>query len=334
MLNKSAQLVSNYSPIKYHHFCLNNTDLFCFRDDFYLCICSENHSRAECFRYNSKHDQCSHCLAGGRCLKGDQVKSTDFICLCPPCHSGTHCQFNSNSFAFTLDQLFFIDLISINRKAIVRLLIILPLVLFLLALPNNLFSIVTFRRQNCLRNGIGQYLLYMSIINQFNLGFLAARLIHLTINITELHSDSSLDNYLCKIFSFLLTSSSRIVYWLASLIAIERVYMTLFLNGRWLRKPHIARRLIAFTVVVVLISSDIHELIFIKSLFGINDGKGAMCIFEFPVIHRSTWLLFHLIISVINTMRPLFINICCTILISCILIKKKTKIRTTKTCTY
>ncbi|CAF3380142.1 unnamed protein product [Rotaria socialis] len=232
MLNKSAQLISNYSPIKYHHFCLNNTDLFCFRDDFYLCICSENHSRVECFRYDSKHDQCSHCLAGGRCLKGDQVKSTDFICLCPPCHSGTHCQFNSNSFAFTLDQLFFIDLISINRKAIVRLLIILPLVLFLLALPNNLFSIVTFRRQNCLRNGIGQYLLYMSIINQFNLGFLAARLIHLAINITELHSDSSLDNYLCKIFSFLLTSSSRIVYWLASLIAIERVYMTLFLNGR------------------------------------------------------------------------------------------------------
>ncbi|CAF1672573.1 unnamed protein product [Rotaria magnacalcarata] len=333
MLNKSAQLSSNYSPIKYHHFCRNNTDLFCFRDDFYLCICSENHSRVECFRYDSKHDQCSHCLADGRCLKGDQAKSTDFICLCPPCHSGTHCQFNSNSFAFTLDQLFFIDLISINRKTIVRLLIILPLVLFLLALPNNLFSIITFRRQNCLRNGIGQYLLYMSIINQFNLGFLAARLIHLTINITELHSESSLDNYLCKIFSFLLTSSSRIVYWLASLVAIERVYMTLFLNGRWLRKPHIACRLIVCTVVVVLIS-DIHELIFIKSLFGINGGQGAMCVFEFPVIHRSTWLLFHLIISVINTMLPLFINICCTISISCILIKKKMNIRATKSCTY
>jgi hypothetical protein len=328
ILDNETQVISNYSPIKYHYLCRNNTNLFCFRDGFYLCICDENHSRVECFLYDSTLDQCSQCLAGGRCLTGDRLRPNNFICLCPPCHSGTNCQFNSNSFAFTLDQLFFTDLISINQKPTVRLLIIISVLLFLLAIPNNLFSIVTFRRRNCLCNGIGQYLLYMSVINQLNLGLLASRLIHLAINITGLHSHPLINHYLCKILSYLLTSSSRMVYWLSSLVAIERVYMTLFLNGRWLRKPYIARRLIVFTVISILIS-DIHELIFVKSLFGINDGKGGMCVIEFPINYRSTWLLFHLILSIMNSILPLLINICCTITISCIVLKKKMNTRKT-----
>jgi hypothetical protein len=127
-----TQRISDYSPIKYHSICRNNTDLFCFRDDFYLCICDENHSRVECFRYDYQLDQCSYCLAGGRCLKGDRSKSNDYICLCPPCHSGTKCQFNSNSFAFTLDQLFYTDLVSKTHKTAIQLIILIPLLVMVL----------------------------------------------------------------------------------------------------------------------------------------------------------------------------------------------------------
>jgi hypothetical protein len=332
--SNDTQVISNYSPIKYHYLCQNNTNLFCFRDDFYLCICDENHTRVECFRYDYKLDYCSYCLAGGRCITEDRLRSNNFICLCPPCYSGSKCQFNSNSFGFTLDQLFFTDLISsIHKKTTFRSLIIIPLLLFLLALPNNFFSIITFRRQNCLRNGIGQYLLYMSIINQLNLGVLAARLIHLAVNITGMHSYPSMDQYLCKILSYLLTSSSRMVYWLSSLVAIERVYMTLFLSGRWLKKPHIARRLIVLTLVGILIS-DIHELVFVKSLLEINNDNGGMCVIEFPINNQSTWILFHHIISIINSILPLLINICCTITISCVIMKKKINILVRNTRMY
>ncbi|CAF4791897.1 unnamed protein product, partial [Rotaria sp. Silwood2] len=161
MTDKSTQWISNYSPIKYHHLCRNNPDLFCFQDDFYLCICNENHSGVEYFLYDSKHDQCSYCLAGGRCLKGDRDKPTDFICLCPSCHSGADCQFTSNSFAFTLDQLFFVDLTSINLKRTVCLLIIISALLFAIALLNNICSFATFRHQKCFCNGVGQYLFCM-----------------------------------------------------------------------------------------------------------------------------------------------------------------------------
>jgi hypothetical protein len=173
----------------------------------------------------------------------------------------------------------------------------------------------------------------MSIINQLNLGVLAARLIHLAVNITGMHSYPSMDQYLCKILSYLLTSSSRMVYWLSSLVAIERVYMTLFLSGRWLKKPHIARRLIVLTLVGILIS-DIHELVFIKSLPEINNDNGGMCVIEFPINNQSTWILFHHIISIINSILPLLINICCTITISCVIMKKKINILVRNTRMY
>jgi hypothetical protein len=120
------------------------------------------------------------------------------------------------------------------------------------------------------------------------------------------------------------------VYWLSSLVAIERVYMTLFLNGRWLRKPHIARRLIILTVVSILVS-DIHEIIFVKSLSGINNDNSGMCVIEFPIYSRSRWTLFHLIVSIMNSILPLLINICCTMTISIVVAKKKINTRKTGT---
>ena len=63
--------ISESSPIRYHQICRENLDLLCFRGDIYLCLCGENHTRVECFLYDDGLDRCSHCLAGGRCLKGD-----------------------------------------------------------------------------------------------------------------------------------------------------------------------------------------------------------------------------------------------------------------------
>ncbi|CAF1051471.1 unnamed protein product [Rotaria magnacalcarata] len=210
MTDNSTQWISNYSPIKYHHLCRNNTDLFCFQDDFYLCICNENHRGVEYFRYDSKHDQCSYCLAGGRCLKGDRDKPTDFLCLCPSCHSGADCQFTSNSFAFTLDQLFFVDLTSINLKRTVFLLIIISVLLFAIALLNNICSFAKFRHQKCLCNGVGQYLFCMSIINQICISFFVVRLIHLGLTVYGLHSHPMSDSILRKVFGYSLKCSIRI----------------------------------------------------------------------------------------------------------------------------
>ena len=54
----------------YHHICRNNTQLVCHHDESYLCICQNNHDRAECFINEIEHDRCSKCLSEGRCVQG------------------------------------------------------------------------------------------------------------------------------------------------------------------------------------------------------------------------------------------------------------------------
>ena len=68
-------------------------------------------------------------------------------------------------------------------------------------------------------------------------------LLHLMPSMSETFSSSSRWNDgLCKSLNYFLTSSSRMVYWLTSLISIERMYMTLFVDlelslwCRWTKK--------------------------------------------------------------------------------------------------
>ncbi|CAF0816639.1 unnamed protein product [Adineta ricciae] len=312
------------SPIKYHFLCTNGTDLLCFYDMNYLCICDENHTRTECFEYDHSLDRCFNCLSGGKCIQGNRLKADDYLCICLPCHSGKSCQFSSKSFSFTLDQLFSADLLSRNRfvrYASIYLLTIGSSIIFLIGFINNIFAFVTFRRPKCRRYGSGQYLLFMSIINQISLGVLALRLIHLTVNMLTQYFHPTFNNVCCSLLNYLLKSSSRLTYWLVALIAIERVYTTVFLNKQWLKKPYIARRLIILTTSGILVTSA-YELPFVTSHSGFNDAKSSICILAFPN-HDSGWVYIHQGVTIINALVPFVINLCSMITIMYVVIQKK-----------
>ena len=201
------------SPIRYHRLCLKNAGLLCFRDETYLCICADNQTRVECFHYDQHLDRCSCCLAGGRCLRGNPSQPNDFFCICLPCHSGKQCQFNPESFVvmINLDQLFWTDLLSDRQQTTISFLMFFSLIAFLLAIPNNLFTFVTLRRRACLRHGVSHYLLWMSVINQINLGFFVLRLVHLIVNTTEVSFISRWNDGLCKSLNYFLSSLGRMV---------------------------------------------------------------------------------------------------------------------------
>ena len=321
------------SPIRYHQICILEPTRLCFRDDFYLCICGENHSRVECFLYDDQLDRCEHCLSDGRCLRGDPYRSNDFVCLCPECYSGQQCQFNTKSFSFTLDQLFSPDLLSGQGQMTTSLLIFFSLFLFVLALPNNLFSLLTLLRRSCLRHGVGHYLLWMSVTNQLSIALLTARLIHLSVIMTMFRSSPIVDDLFCKLLSYLLTCVTRLSSWLPSFVALERVYTTIFLNKQWFKQPHIARYLILITCCLILLSAT-DELVFVKSFSSIEGGSSVMCVIEYPKLHRSTWTSLHQVVSIIHFLLPLLINLCSTLTIMSIVIKSKINIRAPKNCRF
>ncbi|CAF1660581.1 unnamed protein product, partial [Rotaria sp. Silwood1] len=71
-----------------------------------------DHYEAICFSHNPQIDHCGKCLSKGQCLHGDLTNSKDFICLCPKCYQGPHCELNLQAFGFTLDSL----LIEFSKK--------------------------------------------------------------------------------------------------------------------------------------------------------------------------------------------------------------------------
>ena len=330
--NQCDNVHSNISAIQYHHICINNSDLICFHDNFYLCICNANHSRVECLNYDQTLDQCSYCLSGGRCLKGNPQQLNDFICFCPSCYSGRYCQFNSQSFTFILDQLFFTDLTSPGKQWRLSSIIVASLFSFLLAIPNNLFSFVTLRRKSCLQIGLGHYLLSISLLNQITLGFLTTRLIHFSLIITNPRSYSIIDDILCKFLNYFVICFTRTSYWFSSFVALERVYTVIFLNGQWFKQPHTARRLMALSSILIFFSAA-YELIFVRLFVSSeSDDRLTMCVLDFSSRRRTTWITIHQTVSILHSILPLFINIGSTITIISIVVKKKMNISMANKC--
>ena len=310
------------SVFQYHSVCQQHRNLSCFYDDKYLCLCEEHHQRVECLNYDPKTDGSEKCLARGRCVQSRRDKAS--LCICPSCHSGHRCQFNFESFAFTLDQLFYADLSSSNRQLrsfVFYSLLIGPWILFFLGLGNNLSSFVTFRQKQSLQNGIGQYLYFMSLFNQINLTFLLIRLTHLTINIASPYTSPLFDNLFCKFSNYFLISSTRIIYWLSSLIAVERVYVVLFLQGIWLKKPRTARRFL-FTLVVIVLLCSSYELYLVRSEITSEDGFNAICTMNFPT-HTSAWTFLHMVVTILDSLVPFSINLISTVVIIYTVTKKK-----------
>ena len=297
----------------------------CFHDDVYLCICGRNHSHVECFIYDNQLDRCSNCLSEGRCLRNHHRKENVFLCVCPACYSGRRCQFNWKSFAFTLDQLLYVDLTSSARTTTIIWLIILSLLICLLSIPNNAFSFVTLKRRDCLRNGVGRYLLCLSVVNQISLILLIVRFIHIVVGLSFPTSQPVVSDIFCKLFTYTLTSFTRISFWLNTFVTFERVYTTLFLTKRWFRQPHIARRLI-ITLMLMTCFSASYELIFNKSFSNTDERQGTVCVTEFPLKHQRMWTVLHQIIAITNFLLPIIINIGCTLAIIVVVLRTKLSI--------
>ena len=297
----------------------------CFFDAHYLCFCEIDNYRAEFFNYKHELDRCDGCFSNGRCVRGDLQKDNDFLCVCPKCFYGHRCQYSTEQFSFTIEQLFQDGLLSstaITRQLTFYSIIIIPCLFFIIGAFSNLFTFVTFYRTKFLRNGIGNYLLIGSVINQLTLFFLAIRLIHVVLGITGYYAEinATLNKGLCKSVVYVLTSLSQLAYWLMSTVAIERLYITWNIRGIWLKKAHIARRIIfILTMIVLLINAP--QIVFYTSLSDEEtEPNSTICILVFS---HPFWTRLNQVNFYVNSLLPLAINIICTGGIIFLIIRQK-----------
>lgn len=270
-MNKMFYILVDRALFKYHTLCTTNKTLLCFHDDYYFCLCDVNNV-AQCFLSDRTTDQCQYCLAGGRCVQGNQQDRSDFLCICPRCLFGSICQYNTHILSFPMESLLTIDLFSSSQMTRVlsfSAYIIIPVLLFMLGLVNNLLSFVTFKRPKPSLIGVGHYLFANSIVSQLSLLWLVLKITHILISTKSFILHSTLNTIMCKTISFLLPTCSRMGFWLAAFVTIERVYVTLYPKNTWLRQPKIARRIILLIIISTL-GSHVHEPIYYEN---VNDPK-------------------------------------------------------------
>lgn len=277
----SSLLKDNLSHVpdifKYHQICRNDSQsqLLCFVDTDYLCICQWDHYRVDCFLHDIRIDHCDECLSNGKCIKGDIHNDNDFICLCPQCYRGDRCEFNMQAFGFTIDSL----LVDCSREMMIVYLSMVML-LFIVGFFNNLCSFVTFKRPTPRKVGVGNYLFIITCFNQLSLFFLLVKFIQIIFGIINLES--------CKIVSYLFTVFTRSTYWLTSWVTIDRLFSILFPTSTALKKPRLT---IGISVVTLfcLFSMHIHEIICNTIIQQHTSTGSPICVTNFSAYSISTY---------------------------------------------
>jgi hypothetical protein len=161
------------------------------------------------------------------------------------------CEFSNELMSFTLDSLIVKD-VQISTKLSTGVYVSITVLIFLFGLFNNLCSFLTFVRPKPRKVGVGNYLLVISVIDQCSLLFLLLKIIHIIFGTNgTLFYYERFNLYSCKIISYLLSVFTRIIYWLTSLVTIERLYTVLFPTSVTLKKPRIALILSLFVILVV-----------------------------------------------------------------------------------
>ena len=188
---------------------------------------------------------------------------------------------------------------------------------------NNSCGYVTFNRPKVLLVGAGHYLRIVSIVNQIAVLVLLLKLLHLVLSLKSYIVHQLTNTILCKVLSYLVVCSSRISYWLMGMIAVERVYVTWYLTGTWLKTPRIAKRIIA-TIIVAIIVCDVHELIFYQSIDdpkSLDTNNSTWCVTSYP----SAVNTYNQVNVILNYILPFLINLLSTIILIILIVRRRTK---------
>ncbi|CAF1530044.1 unnamed protein product [Adineta ricciae] len=283
------EIVHTRTVFAYHHICRNNISRFCFYDLNYFCFCQPEHKRARCFGHNPSTDRCDSCLSDGKCIKGSLQLSNDFVCLCRSCHQGRQCEFNSQLFSRTVDSLLSTDLMVV--QSIYTGLVI---IMFSFGLFTNFCSFVTFKRVEPRKLGVGNYLLAVTVLNQFSLLCLLFKFIQILLASVQLSNGTS-----CKVVSYLLSVCTRSTYWLTSWIAVDRLLLVLFPAGILLKRPRLAIYSSLITLVGLL-AMHVHE-IYVYRIIRDPDLSVSLCVID---IDRDVILNYNRVNTFIHHMLP------------------------------
>ncbi|CAF1378194.1 unnamed protein product [Adineta steineri] len=234
LLNSTVTKMVPYRRIIFFHIlCHTRTDLICFIDPAYLCLCTNDH-HANCMEFKrDRNFQCKlkkYCANGAQCVQDHPTCPSTRICICPACFFGNECQFYTKGLGSTLDEILGYELkrntILSKQPITVKVSAAITMIIFAVGTINCILSIMVFRRQASQKVGCGIYLLAASYTSlmimilftlKFWLLFFSYQLIF------EHHNLQAILLTNCRIVEPLLKVLLNIDKWLNACVSIERI---------------------------------------------------------------------------------------------------------------
>ncbi|CAF1346190.1 unnamed protein product [Adineta ricciae] len=320
LFNKTILGYSHLQRLKYYHLpCQESLSKhLCFYDNIHLCFCYNHYGRrlTNCLEFNRTMtfdcQENNECQNNGKCFQaglGCKIKST---CLCDSCFYGKLCQFNTNEFSLSLDNILSYHIQPLNKiihqSSIIQISIALNLIFIIAGLINGICTMITFQNKKLREVGCGLYLLCSSITT-----LIVTILLALKFWILICAQISSITNRLflliqCISLDYLLRVFLHMDQWLNACVACERVInisKAVHFNRR--KSVQVAKLVIILLLifnVLIFIHEPIHRHL-IDELDEDEKTKRTWCI----VTYSSDLRTYNTIISTIQFFAPFIINL-------------------------
>jgi len=315
--------------IKYYHLpCQAN--ISCFYDDIHLCICDNLKQRrlANCLKF--EHNMtftCSdnnECLNNGQCFQDKPTCPSRFICICPACHYGQLCQFNTNEVGLSLDTILgyhILPQVNLTKQTlIVQLSFAISIIFLIIGLIDGILSLITFINKSICEVGCGFYLIGSSITTLFTMILFQLKILILILVQMKTITNDLFLLIQCHSLDYLLRFGLNMDQWINASIATERVYTIIqgvhFDKNKSRKLARIVLICLSIFNAVTIIHDPIHRSL-VSEGNEHDEIRRTWCIIQY----NSRISIYNYFINIVHLICPFMINLSCVI----ILIYKKSQ---------
>ncbi|CAF0942837.1 unnamed protein product [Adineta steineri] len=303
----------------YHIPCQHDFNLQCFVDEFYMCLCTEEH-HSNCFPLDHQLsficENNVYCENGGTCLQDRPICFYSILCVCSDCFFGDRCQFYAKGIGLTLDDLLRYEIrpnSTLNDQSlVVKLSATVVMIIFLIGLINGFLSYLVFRNRDSRKVGSGIYLRISSIISILIVTMLIIKFWFVIYTYMNPLTNRNIHQVGCLVFEPLLRLFLNMSNWLNTCVAIERAISVLQgINFNKQRSTCIARW-VCFLLPFIILGSMSFELIY-RDLFDDHEERRVWCVLRYSQsVEKYTTIIqyFHFVVPcAINLFSALYIII-------------------------
>ncbi|CAF5053722.1 unnamed protein product [Rotaria sp. Silwood1] len=144
-------------------------------------------------------------------------------------------------------------------------------------------------------------------------------MVHFLLSTKGLIINYTVNMILCKSITFLLSCFTRLCFWLTAFVSVERVCVTIYPSGIWIKKPKVAI-IITISTILFRLGLHTHELIYYNVVPDPKYTKsGTWCVTKY----NKQVSFYNQAITIFNYIIPCLMNFVSALILILVVARKR-----------